>query len=160
MEKIYITKEGKEKIYSEYLLVDREIVDLNKKMGESVKLDNDLRENPEFLNLRVRAMYELPNKKKELWNKYEQAIVIEDMEEYHNFDGETVIRGVVVRLNFDGEEEEYRIVGTNEGDLSKNALSCNAPIANALLGKKVGEKVNFNEGNIDILEVRLNDSGV
>lgn len=155
MEKIYITKGGKEKLYTEYLLVDKEIADLNKKMGESVKLDNDLRENPEFLNLRVRAMYELPNKKKELRYKYEHAIVIEDMEEYLNFDGETVIRGAIVRLNFDGDEEEYRIVGTNEGDLSRNALSCNAPIAIAILGKKVGEIINFNGGSIDILEVNL-----
>ena len=96
MENYYITKNGYKKLYEDYLNIDKEITEVNKMMGESVKRDNDLRENPEFMELRVRAMYELPAKKKSLWDKYNSAIIIEETDEYKNFDGNTVIRGCLV----------------------------------------------------------------
>ena len=55
MENYYITKNGYKKLYEDYLNIDKEITEVNKMMGESVKRDNDLRENPEFMELRVRA---------------------------------------------------------------------------------------------------------
>lgn len=151
--KYYITKSGYEKLYAEYLEVDTEIAQTNKMMGESVKRDNDLRENPEFMELRVKVMYELPAKKKSLWDKWNAAIVIEDTEEYKNFDGKTVIRGSVVKINMDDEECEYQIKGTDEGNINEDILSCETPLAQAILGKKVGEKLEFNNMKIEILAV-------
>lgn len=155
MEKYYISKSGYEKLYEDFLNVDKEINDVNRKMGESVKRDNDLRENPEFMELRVKAMYELPGKKNELWLKYESAVIIEEMDEYKNFDGEIVVIGAKVTLNFAGDKEIYIILGNDEGDLKKGILSCQAPISKAIIGKKVGDIVEFNHSQIEILEVKL-----
>ena len=54
----------------------------------------------------------------------------------------------------DGEEESYIILGNNEGDYEKNIISCNAPISKAVLGKKVGESIIFNDMKITILHVK------
>lgn len=151
---MFITRLGKEKLYEEYLSIDDAIVEINRKMGESAKTDNDLRENPEFMELRVKAMYELPARKKELLNKYKQAIVIEDMEDYIHFDGKTVIIGSTVKIQMDDDIEEYKIVGTDEGNLLNKELSCNAPIAQKIIGRKIGEKIEYNGMNIHIISVK------
>ena len=151
--KYYITRDGYNQLYEQYLNIDNEIIETNKLMGESVKRDNDLRENPEFMELRVKVMYELPAKKKSLWDKWNTAIVIEDTEEYKNFDSTIVIRGCIVKINIDDEECEYQIKGSDEGNIDEDILSCDAPLAQALLGKKVGEKIVFNDMKIEILSV-------
>jgi transcription elongation factor GreB len=44
----------------------------------------------------------------------------------------------------DGSEQTYRIVGPDEFDLKTNRLSMDAPLARALLGKRVGDDTVFN----------------
>lgn len=154
MAKYYITKAGYQQLYEDYINVDNEINETNRMMGESVKRDNDLRENPEFMELRVKAMYGLPAKKQTLWDKYNSATVIEETEEYLQFDGKTVIRGSKVKLNFDDEDIcEYQIKGSDEGDLNNDILSCEAPMAQALLGKHLGSVIEFNGMSIEIMEI-------
>ncbi|MFO7611821.1 MAG: transcription elongation factor GreA [Clostridia bacterium] len=46
----------------------------------------------------------------------------------------------IVDLDYN-EEEIYQIVGSMEADPSKQRISDESPVGNALLGKKVGEKV-------------------
>lgn len=150
----YVTKMGYKQLYEDYLKVDKEITIANKMMGESVKRDNDLRENPEFMELRVKAMYELPAKKQSLWERYNSAIVIEETDEYKNFDGNTVIRGCEIKVQIDGEECKYQIKGSNEGDIFNDILSCDAPMAQALLGHKIHEVVKFNDMKIRVMSVK------
>ena len=149
----YITRNGYEELYRSFLNVDNEILETNNKKGESVKLDNDLRQNPEFMQLRVKAMYELPKKKEKLLKKYKDAIIIEDMDSYKKFDGQTVIIGSIVEIDFGGEKCTYTILGTDEGNLEEGVLSCDAPIAKALIGKHVGDTVIFNDVMILILTI-------
>lgn len=153
VKKYYISKKGYENLYEQYLDIDRQISILNKQIGESVKRDNDLRENPEFMQLRVKAMYELPHKKQELWNKYERAIIIENTDEYKNFDGTIVIIGCNVLLIIDDEEVEYFIAGTDQGNIDEGIMSCSAPIAEAILNRNVGNKILFNDFYIEIVKV-------
>lgn len=153
MNKYYISKDGYKKLENEYFDIDRQIVETNKKMGESVKRDNDLRENPEFMDLRVKAMYELPQKKENLRKKYQEAIIIEELEDYKEFDGTTVIMGSRVELIIDNEICSYIILGTDEGNLNENILSCEAPMAKALCGQKKGDVVIFNNLNITIKNI-------
>ncbi len=40
-----------------------------------------------------------------------------------------------------GEEEEYRIVGTNEADPMRNKISNESPLGAALLGKRKGQSI-------------------
>ena len=61
---MYISRKGYEKLLQQINEVDNEIVDVRRLIGESAARDNDLRENKEFLDLRVKAMYELPAKKR------------------------------------------------------------------------------------------------
>ena len=152
-EKFYITKKGFEKLKDSYSSIEDEIRKIKKNMGESAKIDNDLRENPEFMNLRVKAIYEMPAKKKKLHENIINAIIIENLPDYIQFDGDNVILGSKVVVKFDDEERTYIIAGTNEGDLANNIVACNSPIAKIILGLKVGDTVKFNEFNITILSV-------
>ena len=142
-----------EKLCEEYHSMDQKITDTQRKMGESAKRDNDLRENPEYMELRVQAMHTLPQKKENLFARYQNAIIIEETEEYKNFDGNTVIMGTKVKLMIDGEEEEYKILGNKEGNMDLSILSCDAPIAKAVLQKHLKEKVQFNGMEISILSI-------
>ena len=154
IEKMYfISKKGYEIKYNEFLNVDNEIIETNREMGESAKRDNDLRENQEFMQLRVKAMYELPQKKERLRLCCENAIIIEDMDEFKNFDGTTVIIGSTVKLDFEGDICEYTILGSEEGDIDNGILSCEAPIAQSILGKRKGEEIEFNGCKIVIREI-------
>ncbi|MFA7314768.1 MAG: GreA/GreB family elongation factor [Candidatus Magasanikbacteria bacterium] len=48
---------------------------------------------------------------------------------------------VVVRIN--GKEKQYEILGSSESNPEKGIISHNSPIAQLLLGKKVGDKVSL-----------------
>lgn len=156
MTKEYISRKGYEQLYQMYLETDKKIQETMKKMGESAKRDNDLRENPEFMELRVQAMYNLPRQKEELFTRYQNAIIIEETENYKNFDGNTVIIGSRVKLMIDGEEEEYVILGNKEGNLKLSILSCDAPIAKAVIHKHLKETIQFNGMEISILSIEKN----
>jgi transcription elongation factor GreA len=69
--------------------------------------------------------------------RYSQIIVDEDITT------DAVSIGSIVKLldlEFD-EEVEYRIVGSTEANPSKNRISNESPVGQALMGKKVGETV-------------------
>lgn len=153
MTKEYISRKGHEELYQRYLEIDKQIQDTMRKMGESAKRDNDLRENPEYMELRVQAMYTLPQHKENLFTRYQNAVIIEETEEYKNFDGNTVIMGTKVKLLIDGEEEEYEILGNKEGNLKLSILSCEAPIAKAVIQKHLKETIQFNGMEISILAI-------
>jgi transcription elongation factor GreB len=57
-----------------------------------------------------------------------------------------------------GEEETYRIVGVEEADPERGAISWISPLAKAILSRKPGEKVRFRipagEDELEILSVR------
>lgn len=150
----YISRKGYAELYQTYLDFDNQIAQYQKEMGESAKRDNDLRENPEYMALRVKVMYTLPEQKKIAYERYKNAIIIEDSEEYKNFDGTTVIKGSQVQLLIDGREESYTILGSSEGNLKQGIISCESPIAKALLSKKVGESIKFNNRDFVILSVK------
>lgn len=154
MSNYYVTREGYQKLYDEIGLQDILHDEIEKEMGRSVKRDNDLRENPEYMELRVKAMYAIPAQKRELLLKYQSAVIIEDTPEYINWDGETVIRKCKIVINYDGDEEVYTILGSNEGDFQNGILSCESPLVLALLGKKVGDVIDFNGSIIKIVSVK------
>lgn len=147
-----ISKKGYKKLCEELKNVDSEIAETQRKMGESAKCDNDLRENPEYMELRVKAMYILPQKKHKLYERTRDCKIIEKTSEYKNFDGNVIV-GSKVKIICDGEEETYIILGDNEGDIDNNILSCKAPFAQALLGKHIKEIVSFNGMIIQIEEI-------
>jgi transcription elongation factor GreA len=57
-------------------------------------------------------------------------------------DGELDIgERVALRNTLTGEVEEYRIVGTGEGDPARGDISHESPVGSALLGRRVGDIV-------------------
>ncbi len=153
MEKYYVTREGYKKLLEEYQSIDEVYTETTKAMGKSDEMDSDLRENPEYMELRVKAMYAIPRKKKELFEQLSNSVIIEDTEEFKNWDKETVIAKCRISLMIDGEIETYDVLGANESDFDKNILSCEAPLVKALLGHKKGEIVVFNGLEIQIKNI-------
>ena len=149
----YVTYEGYQKLNDEIGMQDVLHDEVEKEMGRSVKRDNDLRENPEYMELRVKAMYGIPAKKRELLQQYLSAVIIEETPEYINWDGETVIRKCSITIDYNNSIKTYTILGANEGDLKNNILSCETPIVLALLGKKIGDEITFNDRKIKVLDV-------
>ena len=73
-------------------------------------------------------------------------------------DAAKIAVGAIVSVRHrDGEEETYRIVGVDESDPEKGAISWISPLARALVSKRAGEKVRFRipagEDELDILSV-------
>lgn len=153
MKEYRITREGYNKLIEEYQNIDDEYVKTTRAMGKSDEMDSDLRENPEFMNLRVKAMYELPKKKKELFEMIQSSVIIEDTKEYKNWDRETIIDKCGVVLEINGETSNYSILGANQSDIDLNIISSSAPLVKELLGHKKGEKILFNGMKILIKEI-------
>ncbi|MEA2838957.1 MAG: transcription elongation factor GreA [Methylobacteriaceae bacterium] len=60
--------------------------------------------------------------------------------------GKSVMFGATVTLVDEDTEEEkrYQIVGENEADVKSGKVSITSPIARALIGKKIGDRVEVN----------------
>jgi transcription elongation GreA/GreB family factor len=64
---------------------------------------------------------------------------------------EQVRFGMRVRLRLaNGETSAFRLVGEDEADVAQGLLSYVAPLARALLGRRVGERVPFQGGEAEI----------
>lgn len=148
-----ISRAGLVKLKAECEAIDSEIQKTLNEMGESTKRDNDLRENPEFMELRLKAMHTLPAQKEKLYWKIKEAIIIENTREYQEFDGTTVIVGAIVTFTMEGAEKKFTILGSTEGDLKSSILACDAPLAQAMLGKHVGDTFSFNSRTIVIKKI-------
>ena len=72
--------------------------------------------------------------------------------------GRTVIFDVIEDGELEGEEESYKIVGSAEADPSEGRISNDSPMAKALMGHKVNDKVKINtpggEMEVIILEIK------
>ncbi|MBZ9936013.1 transcription elongation factor GreA [Mesorhizobium sp. BR1-1-16] len=53
----------------------------------------------------------------------------------------------------DGRQQTFRIVGEDEADPSRGSISHGSPVATALLGKSVGDVVQFGNSELEILSV-------
>jgi transcription elongation GreA/GreB family factor len=55
----------------------------------------------------------------------------------------------------DGRLQTYRIVGEDEADPAKGSLSYISPLAQALMGKEVGDTVAVGQGQAEIVSIRI-----
>ena len=55
----------------------------------------------------------------------------------------------------DGRRQTYRIVGEDEADPAKGSLSYVSPLAQALMGKEVGDTVTVGQGQAEIVSIRV-----
>ena len=112
----------------------------------------DLSENAEYDSARdAQAIVE--SRIQEIEAILEQAIVVTEVKT------DKVDIGTKVKLRYvsDDEIEEYSIVGISEADPFANKISNESPIARAIMGLKVGAKVNVSSPNgeysVEIMEI-------
>lgn len=151
--KVYLSKKGKALLEEKINLIDKEIIDTYKQMGESTKIDNDLRENPEYNELQNKVSYKLPLEKSKLKEILNNSLIIEEQDFYKNFNGNEVIIGSKVTLLYGDKEEIYLIVGNGEDDPFENIISYNCDFAINLIGKKINEEFKYRNFNIKILKI-------
>ena len=148
---IYLTSEG-------FLKLEEELDHLKKVERPDVitaikeaRALGDLSENAEYSAARERQG-KLEARIKEIEYTLEHATIIEN-----NNDGKVCVGSVVTIKYDDDDEEEYTIVGTNEADPFSNKISNESPIAVAVMGKKVGDKVSVESpnGSFDVEIVKV-----
>jgi len=65
--------------------------------------------------------------------------------------------GALVELMQNGNKQQFQIVGVDEANVKKQKIAFVAPIAKAVTGKKVGDKIDFKLGeeirNLEILKI-------
>jgi transcription elongation GreA/GreB family factor len=55
----------------------------------------------------------------------------------------------------DGRRQTYRIVGEDEADPAKGTLSYVSPLAQALMGKEIGDTVPIGQGQAEIIAIDI-----
>ena len=112
----------------------------------------DLSENAEYDAAR-NEQSETENRIATLEKQIEKAIIIK------NVKTDKVSVGNTIELEYieDGEKETYTIVGVKEADPFSNKISNESPIAQAIMGKKIGDVVSVASPNgqysVKILEI-------
>ncbi len=134
MKNQFLTKEGmgelQEKLHDLKTVKRREIANAI----HTAKEQGDLSENAEYASAKEeqsRIEVEIA----ELESTVKNAEVIEKAET------DVVSIGNTVVLDCNGDIKEYRIVGSNEVDPTVGKISNESPIGQALIGVRVGEKI-------------------
>lgn len=137
-EEITLTPEGVQKLKQE--LVERKIK--RKEIIEKIELakeHGDLSENAEYHEARSEQSFN-EGRIIEMENILKNANVVQQ-----EVSRGTVKIGTKVATEFNGQSKSFIIVGSNEGNPSAGLISCDSPLGEALLGKKVG----------DIIEIKI-----
>ncbi|SEP91838.1 transcription elongation factor GreA [Piscibacillus halophilus] len=150
----YMTEEGKKKLeqeLEELKTVRRPEVVERIKVARSF---GDLSENSEYDAAKDEQAF-VESRIAQVENMIRNAVIIENDEE----SSDIVQLGKTVKFVElpDGDEEEYQIVGSAESDPFEGRISNDSPMAQSLLGKKVGERVTVQtpggEIDVEIVEV-------
>lgn len=152
---IYISKKGKKQLEEKIVLIEKEILETYRLMGESTKIDNDLRENPEYNELQNKVSYKLPFEKSKVKEVLNDSVIIEEQDFYKNFKGKEVVVGSKVTLLYNNDEETFWIVGYGEEDPFNNIISYNCDFACSLLGKKINEEFKYKNSIIRVMKIEL-----
>lgn len=141
---VILTAEG-------YLELEAELNDLKiNRRPEVIRLlkearaQGDLSENADYDAAREEQAT-LEGRIKELEYKLEHCTIAD------NSSKDKVNVGLTVTISYlaDGEEEEYKIVGSEEADPFANKISNESPIGAAIMGKTVGDVISVASPNGD-----------
>lgn len=152
VKEIYLTEEGLEEIKKELdVLKFEKRPEVVQALKEARAL-GDLSENAEYDSARnEQAIVEA--RILELEQMLEKAVIIKEVNK------EVVSIGTKVTLEYvdDSEQEVYFIVGSKEADPFLNKISNESPIAKAIMGMKIGDRVSVDSPNgkyeVKILEI-------
>ncbi len=130
-----LTPEGLEKLKEELTMRKTEMRQKIAAIIKEAKEQGDLSENAEYSEAK-RQQADNERRVMELENEIRTS-------EVSSFDAksEVVQMGSKVKVKFNGDEQEFRIVGSNEADPLNGKISNESPIGQALMGKRAGEKM-------------------
>ena len=136
---VYITPEGLKKIKEELdYLINTKRVEISEKLKLAIA-EGDLSENANYHDAKEQQSF-IEGRIRDLEDSLRRAQVIEETDNPGNKVrvGSTV---VIAEVEYEEEEEEYRIVGVHEADPTKGLISNESPIGRALLGAKKGQTI-------------------
>jgi transcription elongation factor GreA len=135
----YLTAEGAEKLRIELAKLkgsDRD--EISKRLRSAIQ-NGDLSENADYHKAKEDQAF-LEGRIQELEYILKNAIVVEA----HQGERDEVAVGARVTVQEeDFEAEVYKLVGAKEADPRSGKISNESPIGRALLGRRVGERVNI-----------------
>ena len=153
-EKIYLTKEGKEKLQVELKELEGPLrTEIAARLKSAIEM-GDLKENADYHKAKEDQGF-LEGKILEIKYILEFAIIVEE-----HAKGQDIVR---VGCNVTVQEEDfppetYYLVGSKEADPTENKISHVSPIGKALLDKKVGNLVEIKtpggEYSLKILDIQ------
>ncbi len=131
-----LTPEGYEKLKSELLLLKgtRRPAVISR-IAEALKL-GDLKENAEYHDAKD-AQGWLEGRIREI------EILLRDAKIIEKKSSDIVMVGTEIVCDMNGKEKKYHIVGASEADPTLGKISNASPIAQSLLGRRVGEVVDI-----------------
>jgi transcription elongation factor GreA len=136
--KIYLTKEGLVELKDEFKeLTHVKRPDILARVSQARSM-GDLSENAEYVAAREELSF-IDGRIDELDELIKQAVLIN--ESHGKSNGNIVKLGSTVTVNIKGKKEIFTVVGEWEADPDDKKISHESPLGKALLGKKVGEKV-------------------
>lgn len=137
IKKVYLTKEGLEALKTEYNeLTKVKRPDVLSRVTDARNL-GDLSENAEYAAARDELSF-IDGRVAELEELLKNVSLIRESSPKTNHQ---VRLGSKVTLHVDGKQETFTLVGEWEADPSEKKISHESPLGQALIGKKVGEKV-------------------
>ncbi|MBQ9783153.1 MAG: transcription elongation factor GreA [Clostridia bacterium] len=130
------TQEGYDKLKAELEFRVKEERERIKVAIAEARSFGDLSENAEYDEARnEQAKNEA--RIKELDELIQHAVVVDDSQ----VDAEVVSLGSTVKVEKNGVEVEYKVVGSNEADPFQNKISDISPVGKALIGARKGDAV-------------------
>ncbi len=139
---VYLTREGKAQLEEELKhRIENERVAIAESIKQAKDL-GDLSENSEYEAAKNAQAFN-EGRIRELNYMINNAQIIEDSN-----GGKEVRIGSTVTVRFDdGEEEEYKIVGSSEANPRDNKISNESPMGRALIGNALKKKVEVDSPN-------------
>jgi transcription elongation factor GreA len=136
--KIYLTKEGLEELKKEFSELSRtKRPDVLSRVSQARSM-GDLSENAEYVAARDELSF-IDGRIDELEELLKQAVLI--VGSASKSPNHVIKLGSKVTLNVKGKKEIFMVVGEWEADPKDKKISHESPLGKALIGKKVGEKV-------------------
>ena len=133
-EQIFLSPEGMERIEGELAGLVAQRPDVIKRIA-TAREHGDLKENAEYHAAREEQGF-LEGRIKQIEGKLKVAVVVEP-----TVRGANVETGSSVRVEVDGDEQAFRIVGAAEANARDGRISNISPVGAALMGRKVGDEV-------------------
>jgi len=149
-----LTPEGLKKLKDEL----KELKEVKRKQIteriQEAKEHGDLSENAEYHEAREEQSF-IEGRILELENIIKNSLVMND----NVINSEPVVKiGSVVKAECEGSLNEYKIVGSTEADPKNNLISCDSPLGQAFLGKKIKDhiKVSVPRGDLEFIIKEIN----